>query len=168
MSTIRVQRAERRSESLGGGAYLTGRIYADFIVDGEPLSAYVQRRYRDMISCLGWGPPAAQGTVVAELLLEAPSEHPEGRVSIYVCPECGDFYCGAFTARIERNGAWVVWRDFGYENTYDPDPSEPSPTWEALGPFQFEWAEYEATIRAGHGMDGFDARGILPPEVEEE
>ena len=154
-TTIIVQRAERPAEDLGGGARRTGRVYADFVVDGAALSRRAQAR-ADLISCLGWGTRAGQDAVVAMLLLERPCEALEGRVPIYVCPECGDIYCGAVTAVIERLGDTVVWRNFGFETGLDIDPPVLDQANLAdLGPFEFPWAMYENAIRQGYGLGGF-------------
>jgi hypothetical protein len=39
---------------------------------------------------------------------------------MYVCAECGDLGCGAVTAAVEVGDDKVVWRDFGYQNNYEP------------------------------------------------
>lgn len=64
---------------------------------------------------------------------------------------------------IERDGDDTVWRAFGYETGLDTDPPElDTRHFEALGPFRFPWSIYEAAIRAGYGIDGFDADGRRP------
>lgn len=37
------------------------------------------------------------------------------RLSLYVCPECGDLGCGALTCEASRVGDKVVWSNFGFE-----------------------------------------------------
>jgi hypothetical protein len=49
------------------------------------------------------------------LLLAAPSEI-DGRVALYVCPECGDVHCEAITVIIDRQGDEMVWRDAGHSD----------------------------------------------------
>jgi hypothetical protein len=155
MSTLAVSRAERPAEELGGGAYRTGRVHADFVVDGRSLWT-VARQRGDLVSCLGWGTREGQDATVAELLLERSSALLGGRVPLYVCPEDGDAHCGAVTALIERIGSSVVWRDFGYETGLDLDPEVlDQDGLTDLGPFVFAWTDYEEAIRAGYGIDGF-------------
>ncbi len=70
---------------------------------------------------------------------------PHGRVPVYICAECGDIGCGAVTARIEHLDDRVVWRDFSYENGYEPfDPADVFPN---IGPFSFERRAYLTTIQ---------------------
>lgn len=155
MSSISIRRAERPYERLGSHAHRTGRVYADFVIDGRPLSD-VARARGDLISCLGWGTRSGQDATVAELLLERTSELVDGRVPLYVCPEDGDIHCGAITAVVERNGSAVVWRQFGYETGLDTDPPVlDQEGLDQLGPFEFLWNEYEAAIQAGYGIGGF-------------
>jgi hypothetical protein len=163
-STFSIRRAERPALRMGAGAWQTGRVYADFVADDMPLSIYAHRR-GDLISCLGWGPRPAQDEAIARLLGDAPPDFPwgGGRTALYVCPEDGDLHCGAVTAVIERDGDAVVWRAFGYETGLDTDPPDlDTQHLETLGPFRFSWSEYEAAIRAGYGLDSFDAEGRRP------
>jgi hypothetical protein len=71
----------------------TPRRFLHFIVDGQSL---YERHQADFISCLGWFVPAEDLHAAARLLRD---EQPDvgDRVSSYVCPECGDLYCGAIT-----------------------------------------------------------------------
>jgi hypothetical protein len=167
MATLTVARAERPFRRLGGGTWQTGRVYADFVVDGKPLSTHAHR-CGDLISRLGWGALTAQQDTVAHLLCERAPDFPwgGGRTGLYVCPEDGDLHCGAVTAVVERQGTEVVWRDFGYETGLDIDPPElDTRDLEGLGPYRFAWVEYEAAIRAGFGMDGFNAAGQRPQGI---
>ena len=149
-------------EWLAGNAFRTGRVYADFVVDGRPLSEDARTR-GDLISCLGWGARAGQDQTVAELLLETPAPLPGHRIPLYVCPEDGDLHCGAVTARVERHGDEVVWSDFGYETGLDIDPPELDQRGLGhLGPFRFAWRSHAAAIRSGYGADGFNPEGERP------
>jgi len=165
MSTIKVVRAERAGGSTKGtsGAstrhgsdqpFRTGRVYADFVVDGFPLSSIVRRK-ADFISALGWGPEQTQRSVVDRLLLHTPADLPLNRNSLYVCPECGDLSCGAVSALIERRGDTIGWRDFAYENDYQSDPPDRRHL-ESLGEYTFSWTEYDTAIRQGFGLGGFE------------
>ena len=158
VSTIDVVRAERPMVRLAHGGSQTGRVYADFVIDGIPFSTRVAH-IGDLISRLGWGSHGTQDAALAALLLQTPADLSDNRRSLYVCPECGDLNCGALTAVVERDGDFVVWRDFLF--TADLDTWAPQ-AYPALGPYRFRWSEYESTMKAGHGIDGFDAEGKRP------
>jgi hypothetical protein len=156
-STLQVLRTERPFEELPRGSRKTGRVFADFLVDGASLSTIVRQK-ADLISVLGWGSEDLQRAARDRLLLKAPPDLPSGRYALYVCPECGDLGCGAVSAIIERVGDTVVWRDFGYENNYQEGLDRRG--LEPLNEYRFPWSSYEEAIRAGYGMDGFDAGGV--------
>lgn len=63
------------------------------------------------------------------------------RVALFVCPECGDFACGAVTVLVSRTDAGVQWSDFRYENGFDFVSKL-----DLVGPFDFEWAAYRTEI----------------------
>ena len=150
---LTIARAERSHRDLGGGAYQTGRVFADLVVDGQPLSGVAGRR-GDLVSVLGWGTHASQDSVVARLLGDAPAPLPDGRQPLYVCAECGDVECGALTVVIEKSGNEIVWRDFDYETGMDIDPPDlDRPAFADVGPFRFARADYEAAIRSGFGLN---------------
>lgn len=73
----------------------------------------------DNISCLDWGARSAQDGTVARLLLGAPPDLASGRVSLYVCPDCGDLSCGAVTVCIQRNADVVTQSDFWHEGNHE-------------------------------------------------
>jgi len=62
-----------------------------------------------------WLAPEVDERSAQRLLLADPPD-PDGRVAIYVCPECADIYCGAITAVIEKEGEKTVWRDVAHSN----------------------------------------------------
>ncbi len=131
MSSIELRWADRKI-----GSAQTPRRFLDFVIDGESL----YEKIGDLISPLGWGSAEETRNAVDRFLQRAAADFPNDRTSIYVCPECGDLGCGAVSAVIEKEGDDIIWRDFGYENNYDPfvnleDFSE-------LGPFTFNANEY--------------------------
>jgi hypothetical protein len=67
------------------------------------------------------------------------------RVALFICPECGDFACGAITTHVSRTERGVRWSDFAYENGFDADVKL------GLGPFEFEWAAYSSEIERSNG-----------------
>ncbi|TDP90622.1 hypothetical protein [Labedaea rhizosphaerae] len=127
------------------------REYLDFIVDGESLRDRLAAVLEDaptLVDCvpvlvLNWpiGFPAADyGPLIGEL----PSPLDDGRVPLYVCPECGDLGCGGVTAVIERTEDTVVWRDFGYQNDYEP--FDPGDILTGVGPIVFDRQAYEDVL----------------------
>ena len=119
------------------------RRFLDFIIDGQSL--YDQ--LGDLISPLGWFPPKYHQVAIDRFLLLGPPDFPDGRRSICVCGECGDLGCGALAAVIENVGDRIVWKDFKYQNNYDPDIGYVDGDYSHLGPFSFDVDQYIDTIR---------------------
>ena len=86
------------------------------IADRCDLLDRLGRSKSDMMGCLVKGYPDANAATRARLIAKAKPDSPEGRVLLYICPECGDVGCGAYAARIRRAGARVVWTDFARES----------------------------------------------------
>lgn len=141
--TLRCRPGERYSD----GAWKTERSFLDFVVDGHSLydMLVLSRRY-DLISGLWLGSqalvPATQ--TVSRLLLLEPSDFPDDRRSLYVCPECGDLGCGAISIVVDCDADSVAWRNFGYENNYEPRALTSG--FEDVGPFVFGYKEYETAL----------------------
>jgi hypothetical protein len=89
------------------GTMQTPRRFLDFVVDGEAL---YERHGFDFIGCLGWLPPA-HDEAAARRLLRREEADIDGRVSLYICPEDADPYCGVISAFIDRVGNDIEWRD---------------------------------------------------------
>jgi hypothetical protein len=107
----------------------TPRRFLDFIVDGQSL---YERHGSDFISPLGWL-PEDHDERAAQRLLRKEAPDIEGRVAIYICPECGDLDCGALTTLITRDSGDIVWRDVAVSSLFDGTWShEPIPGWEEL------------------------------------
>lgn len=140
MDKISVLKLQWKRREGGGGR--TQRDYLDFIVDGQPLSVKIGG---DLASCLGWFAPEENRKAARRLLLEEPSDFPNNRRSLYVCPECGDLGCGAVSAFIEQAGANIIWRDFGYQNNYDNEVIFGE--YKNINPIVFERADYDRIIR---------------------
>lgn len=122
-----------------GGGGKTERTYLDFLVDGCSLGELLE--VGDRISDLGWAGLKHDAQTVQTLLLKAPSPLQTGRVMLYVCAECGDIGCGAVTAQMEKTAEHFVWRDFGFENDYDPATPELK-SYQKIGPFFFDKTDY--------------------------
>ena len=137
ISKLRLQWKRRE-----GGGGCTQRDFLDFVVDGQPLSEVVGG---DHASCLGWFVQDENGKAVRRLLLEEQADLPNNRRTLYVCPECGDIGCGAVSLIVEQVGAKITWRDFGYENNYEPFVRADG--YEGVGPFVFDRSEYQAALK---------------------
>jgi hypothetical protein len=125
-------------QRLGGGGQ-TQRSWLDFVIDG--FSLYDTLKVGDYIGCLGWGEPGNEASLLRQLLRKEQSQLPEGRVTIYVCAECGDLGCGAVTVAVSRDGDSIVWDHFGFENNYDPEMTNRE-SYSHVGPFRFEPNQY--------------------------
>ncbi len=133
-----------------GGAGRHERFTYDFVVDDVSLADAMDVCKLDLVGCLDvmnnkWNAHAANA-----LLLKGPPDIPPDRVMIYVCPECADLGCGAFTARVTNIGGDYVWSDFQYENNYDPEMTQP---WPAVGPFRFAAENYRSALRGAATAD---------------
>jgi hypothetical protein len=130
-----------------GGPYKTQRRFFDFIVNGVSLYEAAGRD-RDLVSLL-WGEPADSAVLAAalqRLLASEPGDASDGRVSLLICPECGDLGCGAVTVRIDTSPRNIIWRDFGYENNDQPEIERAA--FASFGPFIFDREAYSAELRA--------------------
>ena len=130
-----------------GVSFVTARDSLDFVISGKSLMSLV---HGDYASCLGWADAVREAPTVERLLMRAPADCPSGRNTLLVCPECGDLGCGAISARIQREGPWIVWRDFAYENNYDEAMTD-TESYSQLGPYYFDPQQYEAELRSSRG-----------------
>jgi hypothetical protein len=109
----------------GDGLGRVRREFLDFMIDGVPLRTAVREQGGtpgDEMSVLATDLSAEYlGLAVRRLLGQASADFGDGRLALYVCPECGDLGCGALSAVVERVGDDVVWRDFGWQDTVEPD-----------------------------------------------
>src|SRR5918993_1933708 len=101
-----------RSSGLGR----TKRRFLDFVIDGVPLSS---RLTVNSISPFGWLDAREQEASIDRLLGKSPPDMPNGRNTLYVCPECADIGCGAVTLLIQIEPNHITWADFGFENDYE-------------------------------------------------
>ena len=131
----------------------SGRRFMDYAVGGRPLHGLLLSSERgsladDLIPVLVYDWPPEDD--IDSLLGERRSDLDDGRVPLYVCPECGDLGCGAITAVVERSSETVGWRELGYQTNYEPFDDDQRLT--DVGPFEFDRSEYEAALvefRAG-------------------
>lgn len=146
----------RRDTALDGGATTdlrrdgvrkTETTFWDFTKGGNPLlPALSKRAPLDVVSVIQDEWPIESVEAVQRLLGEAPGDLPDGRISIYVCPECGDLGCGAITARLRFAQGEVIWNDIGWQADYDdgPESLDDEGGWKDA---HFDRTTYESILR---------------------
>ncbi len=101
-----------------------GMMLGELLVDGRPLREHVERAWKnpvDSISPLGWTTDEFALHHVERLLLRREPELISGRRELLVCPQCADLGCGCISVKVEEQGDFYVWSDFGYENDYEEE-----------------------------------------------
>lgn len=137
--------------SLAGPGVTKAEVsYLDFTVDGELILPRLNRvadGNLDVVSVVqdAWPVEAVAG--IARLLGEEPGDLPDGRVSLYVCPECGDLGCGSVSARIVFAPDTVTWREIGWQTDYDPEVAPLGPDGERPA-ITVDRLSYEAALRS--------------------
>jgi hypothetical protein len=131
-----------RDRRVDGAPGRTPRRFLDFHADGQSLYEAIDE---DLISCLGWF-TIEEDEHAAQRLLLAEQPDVDGRFAIYVCPECGDIYCGTLTVIIERQGGEFVWRDRELWSTFDFLEGHHEPEPKDLPELRFDADQYRATI----------------------
>jgi hypothetical protein len=136
------------------GTYKSERHFLDFVVNGQSLWETLGKRH-DMVSILCVEFPADQtAKAVNRLLSSEKAALPDDRRSLFVCSECGDLGCGTITARVEKQGEAITWKDFGYENDYEDKVKFDE--YSIVGPFRFQSTSYEQILLKG--LDSFTPR----------
>lgn len=82
--------------------------FYDFVVSGKSLYSELCRLGFDYISCLGWLDGFYDDEARARLLLKEKGDLPNGRVALYICPECADLGCGAITLTLSQDGDEII------------------------------------------------------------
>jgi hypothetical protein len=144
-TNVLAHREMLRPGSRSQHGFQTRRLSVDFIVDGRSLLETLdgqQRTRSDLMGCLVAGYPEANAATRLRLLGRRKPGSPEGRVLLYICPECGDVGCGAYGARVQRRGGRVIWRDFARESAGDTIRGDPRVA------FTFDARAYAAAITA--------------------
>ena len=70
----------------------------------------------------------------------------EDETPSWYCSECGDSGWGAYSALFKREGRFLTWSSFGFQNDYDPQSLELA-QYELIPTFSFDWKQYEAELR---------------------
>lgn len=135
-----------RPGSSSNGCTSVERSFADFQIDGRSLLDILVTAdggHSDYMSGFVSGYPE-QNLRFADKLIRCDQPHAEPcRVVIYICPECGDIGCGAYSVQIRSVSGEIIWEEFAYENGYE----EPRVIVD-VGPFIFSSAPYVRAVKA--------------------
>lgn len=100
-------------DSLGraGVSGRPGATFDEFQVNRQPLSLFLP--VGDRMGVFGWRGAKEDRRSARQFMGREPSDFPDGRVPLYICPLCGDLGCGALSAKVSFQDGCVVWSDFG-------------------------------------------------------
>lgn len=132
--------------------------FDDYYVNGKRLADIL--RIGDFIPPFGWLDQAVESRFADMLLRKIPSDLREGRVPLFVCPECVDYGCGVGTCEIERQGDSIVWQNFGWETDYEDDVIQDDRDRELV--FRFDCDDYWQTF-SRYTTSSEQAGGHQPP-----
>jgi hypothetical protein len=116
----------------------------DFIIDNYSLlDLFINEDggHNDFMGCFSKGWDKLNECSKNKLLLKMQPETIDGRMALYVCPECADIGCGAYCCKIEKTDDFYIWKDFAYENNY-----EDARIINNIRPFYFNKIAYEEII----------------------
>ncbi|WP_024677998.1 hypothetical protein [Pseudomonas syringae] len=133
-----------RPGSSSVGCSVVERFSIDFLIDEcSLLNSLVSAAggHSDFMGCFVRGFPESNSLAKSRLLLSEQAEIESGRVLLYICPECGDIGCGAYSVHVSQRDEEFTWELFAYENGYE----EPQII-AGIGPFTFEKHAYETAM----------------------
>lgn len=94
----------------------TRRDYLEFYVSGVSMKTRLGLEEADLITVFLFGiSEQALQDQINIYRRKATSGVADGRIMLYVCPECGDLDCGAVMMTIRREGDKIIWSDFAFE-----------------------------------------------------
>jgi hypothetical protein len=134
----------REGQTCANGTYKSARHFLDFVVNEQSLWEALGKMH-DMVSVL-CAEFSVQATAKAadRLLLADAADLPNGRRSLFICSECGDLGCGAITVEVNKENGQIIWKHFGYENTWENRVE--LGVYAEIGPFTFDAGKYERTL----------------------
>lgn len=140
METLTFDKRIREEQKDGEGRVMHAeRNYYDFVISGLSAKTKLRADKYDLISPFGWGDEKYQVELIRQFTGWKKPELPNGRIMIYVCPECGDIGCGCISAEIEVTEDKVIWKNFGYESDAPDIDFKP---YEDIPPIEFDKEEY--------------------------
>jgi hypothetical protein len=128
----------------GGGKH--ERFTVDFLVNGQSLYELLSVHRLDLVGRFSQDAQAWNEESANIFLTKQSADLENGRIMLYVCPECGDIGCGAINS--------YTWTEFGYENNYDPQMIDLD-SYRAIGPFRFQFDEYCEVIAKAKAASTF-------------
>lgn len=143
-NTMSFQDAVRPGSS-SNGCTSVERSFADFRIDERSLLEILVTAdggHSDYMSGFVSG-YSEQNLRFADSLIRCNRPEAEPcRVVIYICPECGDIGCGAYSVQIRSLRDEIIWEEFAYENGYE-EPRVISD----VGPFIFSSPPYVRVVK---------------------
>jgi len=135
-----------RPGSSSNGCISVERSFVDFQIDERSLLEILVTAdggHSDYMSGFVSG-YLEQSLQFADNLIRCDQQQAEPcRVVVYICPECGDIGCGAYSVQIRSFSGEIIWEEFAYENGYE----EPRVI-VGVGPFIFSSAPYVRAVKA--------------------
>jgi hypothetical protein len=139
--TLDIRLIHRPGELNAGGSMKHERFTVDFLVNGQSLYELLSAHRLDLVGRFWQGDQAWNEESANIFLTKQSADLENGRIMLYVCPECGDIGCGAITVTIIKSDNSYIWTEFGYENNYDPQMMDLD-SYRDVGPFRFQFDEY--------------------------
>jgi hypothetical protein len=134
----------RQEQKINGDIVIHKVETIDFLIDNNSLLDLLVREYgghNDFMGCFAKREKRMNENSKNKLLLKIKPETINGRMAIYVCPECADIGCGAYCCEIKKTNEYYVWKNFAYENYH-----EDAKLLENIGSFYFNKNKYEDII----------------------
>lgn len=135
-----------RPGSSSNGSTSVERCFADFRIDERSLLGILVTTdggHSDYMSGFVSGYLEQNFRFLDSLVRCEQTQGEPCRVVIYICPECGDIGCGAYSVQIRSLGGEIIWEEFAYENGYEEPRMIPD-----VGPFIFSSAHYVQATKA--------------------
>ncbi|AXF05025.1 hypothetical protein CUJ88_42620 [Paraburkholderia hospita] len=159
MNILGHRKLHRPATSSLHGATCVERTSADFLIDHRSLLELLVQRaggHSDFMGCFVNGYVEECQRARTRLLGISLQSGTESRVLLYICPECGDVGCGAYSAVVRRDATSYLWRSFAYQ-TSERDLN----VLDMPGPFVFEASHYETAVLAAAAFDAPDGGCVL-------
>ena len=124
--------------------------FLDFFVDGQPLRELLRipvemAKPEQETTALRDDWPRAAVEQLDRLMSFIPGDFSDGRVSLLICPVCGDQACGAMTMDLTTTADAVTWCRFGWQ---DGITDEPQPWLFEDQTFTFDRTQYERLLNS--------------------
>ncbi|MEO8233865.1 MAG: hypothetical protein ABI549_00495 [Flavobacterium sp.] len=92
-------------------------FFYDVLIDGISLFDELECDENNSVCIFGYYDKKNLNIdIINQFLKTKPSELDTGRISLFICRECGDIGCGATTIDIQKNENSYIWKKFAHEN----------------------------------------------------